>query len=55
MRKDNIDCYIVFESIWHLVEIQRITDHHGYIKILQQHLLASAVDLSDNQKPNFVF
>ena len=30
-------------------------DNHGYINILQQHLLASAVDIFDNQKINFVF
>ena len=31
------------------------TDQHEYINIFQQHLLASAVDIFDNQKPNFIF
>ena len=39
----------------HIVEVQRKTDHHEYVNILQQHLLASAVDTFDNQKSNFVF
>ena len=39
----------------HFVEVQRKTDHHEYVNIIKQHLLASAVDISYNQKPNFVF
>ena len=55
MRKDEIDRYVVFGWIGHLVEVQGKTDHHEYVNIFQQHLLASAVDIFDNQKPNFVF
>ena len=45
MCKDEIDCYIGFGGIGDLVEVQGKTDHHGYVNILQQHLLASAVDI----------
>ena len=55
MRKDEIDCYIVFEWIGHLVEVQRETDHQEYVNVLQQHLLASAIDIFGNQKPDFGF
>ena len=54
MPKDEINCYIVFKWIGHLVEVQGKTDHHEYVNILQQHLLAS-VGIFDNQKSNFVF
>ena len=37
------------------MEVQGKMDHHAYVNILQQHLLASAVDIFDNQKPDFVF
>ena len=55
MRKDEISCYIVFGWIVHLVEVQGKGDHHEYVNILQQHLLASSVDIFDDQKPNPVF
>ena len=55
MRKDKIDCYILFGWIGHRVEVQRKTDHHEFGNILQQHLLASVVDIFDNQKPKFRF
>ena len=55
MLKDEINCYIVFGWIGHLVEVQGKTDQQEYINIFQQHLLASAVDIFDNQKPNFIF
>ena len=48
MRKDEIDSYIVVGWIGHLVEVQGKTDHHENVNILQQHLLASAVDIFDN-------
>ena len=49
MRKDEINCYIVFGWIGHLVEVQGKTDHHEYVNILQQHVLASSVDIFDNR------
>ena len=55
MRKDEIDCYIVFGWIGHLREVQRQTDHQEYVNVLQQQLLASAIDIYGNQKPNFIF
>ena len=55
MRKDEMACYIVSGWIGHLVEVQGKTEYHGYVNVLQQHLLASAVDIFDNQKPNVVF
>ena len=51
MHKDEINRYTVFGWIGHLVEVQGKTDHHEYVNILQQHLLASSVDIFDNQKP----
>ena len=52
MRKDEIDCYIIFG---HLVEVQGKRNHHGYVNIFQQHLLTSADDIFDIQKANVVF
>ena len=54
MRKDLIDCYIEYGWIGHLVDVQGKTDHHEYVNICQQHLLASAVGIFENQKPNYV-
>ena len=56
MHKDEIACYIVSGWRGHLVEVQGKTEHHGYVNILQQHLLASAVAIGDNKKQtNAVF
>ena len=55
MRKNEINCYIVFGWIGHLVEVQRETDHYEYVNIIHQQLLASSVDFFDNQNTNFVF
>ena len=37
------------------MEVQGKTDHHEYVNILQQHLLASFVDIFDNTKNKFRF
>ena len=55
MRKDEIDCYILFGWKGHLVEVKGKTGHHRTVNILQQHLLASSVDIFDNQKNKFRF
>ena len=55
MRKNEMNCSIVFGWIGHLVEVQGETDHHEYVNIIHQQLLALSVDFFDNQNTNFVF
>ena len=49
IAQNEIDCYIGFRWIGHLVEVQEKTDPYGYVNILQHNLLASAVDIFKNQ------
>lgn len=39
----------------HLVEVQGNMNRHDYIRVLQQHLQPSAVDIFRRQNPNFIF